>query len=79
MKKFNKQLLIPILTLIALVVKQMFHIDIPDAAIDLGADIIMGIVALAGFFIHPQVSDPVQTGGQQNGSTEHTSDPGPSV
>lgn len=62
MKKFNKQLLIPILTLIALVAKNLFHIDIPDAAIDLSADLIMGAVSLAGFFIHPHAAEHPQTG-----------------
>lgn len=60
-KKFNKQLLIPILTLVALVAKNLFHIDIPDAAIDLSADLIMGAVSLAGFFIHPH-AEQSQTG-----------------
>lgn len=54
-KKFNKQLIIPILTLIALLIKTVFKIDIPDAAIDLSADIIMYAVSLAGLFIHPRV------------------------
>ena len=79
MKKFNKQLLIPILTVIALIVKQIFKIDIPDAAIDIASELIMGIISLAGLFMHPHVTETPQTGGQQNGSTEHTSDPGPSV
>ncbi|OAS19238.1 hypothetical protein [Paenibacillus oryzisoli] len=69
-KKFNKQLIIPILTLIALIAKQMFHIDIPDAAIDLGADLIMGAVSLAGFFIHPQVAETPTTGGQTDANTQ---------
>ncbi|MDR6555421.1 hypothetical protein [Paenibacillus qinlingensis] len=70
MKKFNKQLIIPILTLLALIAKQMFHIDIPDAAIDLGADLIMGAISLAGFFIHPHVTETTQTGGTTNGAAE---------
>lgn len=79
MKKFNKQLLIPILTLIAMIVKQMFKIDIPDAAIDLAADLVMGTVALAGFFLHPQVTETPMNGGTPNGSTEHSGDSGPAV
>ena len=72
MNKFNKKLLIPILTVVALLIKTVFKIDIPDAAIDIAADVVMYIIALVGMFIHPQVTDTTQTGGQQNVNTQRT-------
>lgn len=76
--KFNKKLIIPILTLIALIIKQMFHVDIPSEIIDLGADIIMGIVSFIGFFIHPHVTEtPPPTGGITN--EQSYGDHGPSL
>jgi len=71
MSKFNKKLLLPILTVIALLVKQVFKIDIPDAAIDIFADIIMYIVALAGLFMHPHVTDTSTNGGQTNADSQY--------
>lgn len=76
MKKFNKQLLIPILTVVALLIKTIFKIDIPDAAIDIAADIVMYIIALVGMFIHPHVTTET-TGGQTN--AEYKNDSGPAV
>lgn len=72
--KFNKKLIIPILTVLALLIKTVFKIDIPDAAIDIAADVVMYIVALCGMFIHPQVTE---TGGQTD--AEHKGDSGPAV
>ncbi|CAN7362170.1 hypothetical protein [Paenibacillus sp. LjRoot56] len=67
--KFNKKLIIPILTLIAMLVKTAFKIDIPDAAVDLSADIIGYVIALVGMFIHPKVTE---TGGPTNDDQKPT-------
>jgi hypothetical protein len=72
MKKFNKQLLIPILTVVALIVKQIFKIDIPDAAIDIASELIMGAISLAGLFMHPHVTETPTNGGQTDGTQEPT-------
>lgn len=72
--KFNKKLLIPILTVVALLVKTLFKIDIPDAAIDIAADVVMYIIALCGMFIHPQVEHQTQINEQHS-----KGDSGPAV
>lgn len=74
MSKFNKKLLIPILTVVALLVKTVFKIDIPDAAIDIAADVVMYIIALAGMFIHPQVAEDATIGGQIDANTQYKGD-----
>ena len=71
-KKFNKALLVPILTGVALIVKQVFKVDIPDLAVDIAADLIMGGISLAGMFMHPKVDVPQTNGGVTNESTQHT-------
>lgn len=79
MGKFNKKLLLPILTVIALLVKQVFKIDIPDAAIDIFADVIMYLVALVGLFMHPHVTDTSTNGGQTDANSQYKGDSGPAV
>ena len=76
MKNINKKILVPIITAIALLVKYTIGYEIPDVAVDLAADLIMGAITLTGIFMNP---NNTETGGTPNGSTEHTSDPGPSV
>lgn len=59
-KKFNKKMLIPILTFVALLLKQIFNIDVPDQIVDIAADLIMFAVAAIGFKLHPHVTEPTQ-------------------
>lgn len=64
---FNKALLIPILTAVFLLVKQIFNVDLPEQTIDIASDVIMGLVTLSGFFLHPVT---VNGGGPRNGTEE---------
>lgn len=52
-KKLNKQIIVPILSAIALIIKYASGFEIPDAAIDLTADVILGVNTLIGIFLHP--------------------------
>lgn len=74
MKVFNKKLIIPIITVLALLIKTVFKIDIPDAAIDVAADIVLYLITLAGLFLHPHVEPEAETiGGQTDVNTQPTS------
>ena len=70
-KKFNKQLLLPIITAIILLVKYTTGYEIPEAAVDLAADLIMGAITLWGMFVHPHVTETPQTGGQTDANQEY--------
>lgn len=52
MQKFDKKMLVPLLSAIALILKYILQVDIPDVAIDLTADIILGSFTLYGMFAH---------------------------
>lgn len=54
MKNINKKILVPIITSIALLVKYTIGYEIPDVAVDLAADLIMGSITLAGIFMNPK-------------------------
>lgn len=54
MKNINKAILVPVITSVALGVKFFFGYEIPDAAVDLGADLIMGLISLIGIFMNPK-------------------------
>lgn len=54
MKEINKKILVPVLSATALVVKYMVGYEIPDAAIDLTSDLIMGGITLLGIFMNPK-------------------------
>jgi hypothetical protein len=56
MPQFNKALIVPIITLIAMLVKQSAHIEIPNPLIDQTADAVMAVVTLAGLFMHPHAT-----------------------
>ncbi|MEC0231274.1 hypothetical protein [Paenibacillus alba] len=53
MGNVNKALILPMLAFIALLVKTATGKEIPNGMIDLAADVIMGLVTLIGFFMHP--------------------------
>jgi uncharacterized membrane protein len=49
----NKQLLIPIVALTALVLKHTFNYEMPQAEMDTIADGILALVTLVGIFMKP--------------------------
>lgn len=54
MSKINKGLIVPVLALIALMVKQYYKITISETMLNEAADVILGIISAIGFFMHPQ-------------------------
>ena len=70
MKTINKKILVPIITSIALLAKYTLGYEIPDVAVDLTADLIMGAITLAGIFMHPM--NPVEEEAPQNVTQEPT-------
>jgi uncharacterized membrane protein len=65
MKQVNKAILVPVLSATALLVKYVIGYEIPDAAVDLASDLIMGIIGLVGIFMNPKKQEVPQ----DNGST----------
>ena len=57
MKKINKALLLPLLSAIALFVKEAFGYNISDELVNTAADIILYLIMFAGLFIHPKKKD----------------------
>lgn len=53
-KNINKVILVPLLSAIALFVKQAFGYEVPDAWIDGAANVVMFLVMLLGLFLHPK-------------------------
>lgn len=50
----NKALLIPIVAFIAYIIKQTTGVTIDNEAIDLGAEVILSMIALFGLFMDPK-------------------------
>ena len=73
MKQVNKAILVPVLSAVALLVKFVIGYEIPDVAVDLGSDIIMGIISLVGIFMNPKKE------AKANESTQYYGDHGPSI
>lgn len=73
MKTVNKAILVPVLSAVALLAKFVIGYEIPDVAVDLGADVIMGIISLIGIFMNPKKeAKPIEP-------TQYFGDHGPSV
>lgn len=51
--KFNKLLLVPIITMVALMLKLGAGYELPNAYVDVFADGILAVVTLIGQFMHP--------------------------
>lgn len=54
MTKINKALIVPVLALIALIIKQVYNINVSETYINEGADVVLGIISAIGFFMHPK-------------------------
>lgn len=52
--QMNKAILIPLLSAIALFVKQAFNYDLPSEYVNIGADIILFAITILGTFLHPK-------------------------
>jgi uncharacterized membrane protein len=50
----NKAIIIPIVALIALILKSAFGVELGTEAQDIIADGILGIITLVGIFLHPK-------------------------
>ena len=50
----NKAIIIPIVALIALIIKSAFGVELGTEAQDVIADGILGIITLVGIFLHPK-------------------------
>lgn len=74
MKDLNKKIIVPIITAIALLIKYTMGFEIPDVAVDLAADLIMGGITLVGIFMNPK-----KEGGSPDESAQHYTGGGPSV
>lgn len=49
----NKALIIPVIALLALIVKHAFGFEIPQGEIDAIADGVLAVLTLVGIFLHP--------------------------
>ncbi|MBB3131291.1 putative membrane protein [Paenibacillus rhizosphaerae] len=54
MKTINKAILLPLLSAIALFVKEAFGYEVSDEWVNAGADIILFLFMAAGIFMHPK-------------------------
>lgn len=59
MSQINKAILLPLLTAIALFIKEAFGYDIPVEWINTTADVVMFIIMILGIFIHPKKQERV--------------------
>ena len=50
----NKAIIIPIVALIALIIKAVFGVELGTEALDVIADGILGIITLVGILTHPK-------------------------
>lgn len=50
----NKNLLVPIIALFGLTIKNVFHIELSQADIDIIVDGVLSIITLYGIFMHPK-------------------------
>lgn len=50
----NKALILPIVSLVAIVVKQITGYDFDDATINTITDAILSVIVLIGIFMHPK-------------------------
>lgn len=50
----NKALLIPIVSLIGLIYKQVTHQELPNETLDILTDSILSVLTLVGIFMHPK-------------------------
>ena len=74
MKNVNKKILVPIITAVAMLVKYTIGYEIPDVAVDLAADLIMGAITLVGIFMNPrntETPETTDTGGQPNVNSQY--------
>lgn len=69
MGKINKGILVPLISAIALFVKQVFNVEVSDEQIDMVANVVLFAIMVAGIFVHPrkktdQVDPFLQEGGE---------------
>ena len=60
MGSINKKILLPLLSAIALFVKQAFGYEIPGEWLNVAADVILYIIMLIGIFIKPKTEKEVE-------------------
>ncbi len=61
MSNINKALLVPLLSAIALFVKQAFGYEIPNDYVNIGADVILAIITVIGMFMNPKKKKTEET------------------
>lgn len=54
MNQINKAIILPILAMVSLALKSIWHVELSDKDMDTIANGILSLVALAGIFMHPK-------------------------
>lgn len=70
MGNINKALLVPMLAFMALLVKTTTGKEIPNDLVDKSADVIMGLITIVGFFMHPSTPNTTTTVNTSTSSAE---------
>jgi hypothetical protein len=61
-KTINKAILLPLLSAVALFVKEAFGYEIADEWVNAAADIVLYLIMLAGIFTHPKKEKTSESG-----------------
>lgn len=76
MKEINRNMILPVISFIALMIKQFTGYEIPEESFDLVATIILSVIALVGLFVHPtkpkETVVTVKQGVNEDGDKEYS-------